>query len=163
MDSRHIEELLERYWACETTLEEEAMLRRFFCEEDVPSSLLPYRDLFVYQQTQSEAHLSADFDARILEKIEQAPVVKARRVTLFTRLMPMLKAAAAIALLLLLGNLLEHSFSVGQQDIIPSDTIGNQISAPSVALSEENVKVEKLATDSLDVVKVLDKEELNNN
>ena len=34
MDSRHIEELLERYWACETTLEEEVMLRRFFCEED---------------------------------------------------------------------------------------------------------------------------------
>lgn len=163
MDSKQIEQLLERYWACETNIEEEAMLRRFFCEEEVPSSLLPYRDLFVYQQKQSEAHLSADFDARILEKIEQAPVVKARKVTLITRLMPMLKAAAAIALLLLLGNLLQHSFSVGQQEIIPSDTIGNQISAPSVALSEENVKVDNLATDSLDAVKVLDKEEVNNN
>lgn len=163
MDSKQIEQLLERYWACETNIEEEAMLRRFFCEEEVPSSLLPYRDLFVYQQKQSEAHLNADFDARILEKIEQAPVVKARKVTLITRLMPMLKAAAAIALLLLLGNLLQHSFSVGQQEIIPSDTIGNQISAPSVALSEENVKVDNLATDSLDAVKVLDKEEVNNN
>lgn len=163
MDSKQIEQLLERYWACETNIEEEAMLRRFFCEEEVPSSLLPYRDLFIYQQKQSEAHLSADFDARILEKIEQAPVVKARKVTLITRLMPMLKAAAAIALLLLLGNLLQHSFSVGQQEIIPSDTIGNQISAPSVALSEENVKVDNLATDSLDAVKVLDKEEVNNN
>ena len=163
MDSKQIEQLLERYWACETNIEEEAMLRRFFCEGEVPSSLLAYRDLFVYQQKQSEAHLSADFDARILEKIEQAPVVKARKVTLITRLMPMLKAAAAIALLLLLGNLLQHSFSVGQQEIIPSDTIGNQISAPSVALSEENVKVDNLATDSLDAVKVLDKEEVNNN
>ena len=163
MDSKQIEQLLERYWACETNVEEEAMLRRFFCEEEVPSSLLPYRDLFIYQQKQSEAHLSADFDARILEKIEQVPVVKARKVTLITRLMPMLKAAAAIALLLLLGNLLQHSFSVGQQEIIPSDTIGNQISAPSVALSEENVKVDNLATDSLDAVKVLDKEEVNNN
>lgn len=163
MDSKQIEQLLERYWACETNIEEEAMLRRFFCEEEVPSSLLPYRDLFVYQQKQSEAHLSVDFDARILEKIEQAPVVKARKVTLITRLMPMLKAAAAIALLLLLGNLLQHSFSVGQQEIIPSDTIGNQISAPSVALSEENVKVDNLATDSLDAVKVLDKDEVNNN
>ena len=163
MDSKQIEQLLERYWACETNIEEEAMLRRFFCEEEVPSSLLPYRDLFVYQQKQSEAHLSVDFDARILEKIEQAPVVNARKVTLITRLMPMLKAAAAIALLLLLGNLLQHSFSVGQQEIIPSDTIGNQISAPSVALSEENVKVDNLATDSLDAVKVLDKEEVNNN
>ena len=163
MDSKQIEQLLERYWACETNIEEEAMLRHFFCEGEVPSSLLPYRDLFVYQQKQSEARLSADFDARILEKIEQAPVVKARKVTLITRLMPMLKAAAAIALLLLLGNLLQHSFSVGKQEIIPSDTIGNHISAPSVALSEENVKVDNLATDSLDAVKVLDKEEVNNN
>ena len=152
MDSKQAEKLLERYWACETTLEEEAQLRRYFSEEEVHSSLQPYRTLFVYQQQQSEAGLSADFDARVLAEIADAPVVKARRVTLITRLMPMLKAAAAIALLLLMGNLLKQSFTAGQRDIIPTDTIGNQISVPSVALTDEAAIAEK---DSLDVVNVL--------
>jgi len=154
-DSRKIEELLERYWACETTVEEEAQLRAFFNEEDVPAAWLPYKDLFVYEQRQQEACLSGDFDARVLAQIEEAPVVKARKVTLITRLMPMLRAAAAIALLLLMGHFLEHSFTVGQQDIIPTDTIGNQISAPSVALSEEAASAEKQQADSLEVTKVL--------
>lgn len=152
MDSKQAEQLLERYWACETTVEEEAQLRAFFSGDDVPSSLLPYRDLFVYTQRQSEARLSADFDARVMAQITDAPVVKARRVTLLTRLMPMLKAAAAITLLLLMGNFLKHSFTAGQQDIIASDTIGNQISAPSVALTDEADIAEK---DSLEVVNVL--------
>ena len=152
MDSKQAEQLLERYFACQTTLEEEAQLRHYFCGEDVPASLRPYRDLFVYTQKQSEAGLSADFDARVMAQITDAPVVKARRVTLLTRLMPMLKAAAAITLLLLMGNVLKHSFTSGQQDIIAADTIGNQISAPSVALTEEAPIAEK---DSLEVVNVL--------
>ena len=52
MDSKYIEQLLERYWQCETSLEEEAQLRTFFMEGDVPGHLLRYKDLFVYQQLQ---------------------------------------------------------------------------------------------------------------
>ena len=54
MDSKYIEQLLERYWQCETSLEEEAQLRTFFMEGDVPGHLLRYKDLFVYQQLQQE-------------------------------------------------------------------------------------------------------------
>ena len=74
-DFKYIEQLLERYWQCETSLEEEAQLRTFFTEEDVPEHLSRYKDLFVYQQLQQEEHLGADFDARVLAEIE-APVVK---------------------------------------------------------------------------------------
>ena len=80
MDFKYIEQLLERYWQCETSLEEEAQLRTFFTEEDVPEHLSRYKDLFVYQQLQQEEHLGADFDARVLAEIE-APVVKDRRKT----------------------------------------------------------------------------------
>ena len=48
MDSKYIEQLLERYWQCETSLEEEAELRAFFSGSDVPKHLLRYKDLFVY-------------------------------------------------------------------------------------------------------------------
>jgi len=54
MDCKYIEQLLERYWQCETSLEEEAQLRAFFNGSDVPEHLLRYKDLFVYQQLQQE-------------------------------------------------------------------------------------------------------------
>ena len=110
MDYKYIEQLLERYWQCETSLEEESILRSFFQQEDVPAHLLRYRDLFVYQQVQAEVKLGDDFDAKILAQIEK-PVVKARRLTLTTRLMPLFKAAAVVAIILSLGNVTQHSLS----------------------------------------------------
>ncbi len=108
MDCKYVEQLLERYWQCETSLEEEAQLRHFFAGEEVPAHLLPYKSLFVYQQVQQEEGLGADFDARILAQVE-TPVVKARRLTLRHRFMPLLKAAAVVALMLSLGNVAQHT------------------------------------------------------
>ena len=148
MDFKYIEQLLERYWQCETSLEEEAQLRTFFTEEDVPEHLSRYKDLFVYQQLQQEEHLGADFDARVLAEIE-APVVKARRMTLTARFMPLFKAAAAVAVVLSLGNVMQHSFFADVREVA-ADTIGKQISAPSVALSGDRAAThEKQILDSL--------------
>ena len=69
MDSKYIEQLLERYWQCETSLEDEAELRAFFSGSDVPKHLLRYKDLFVYQQLQQEVHLCEDFDALVLAEV----------------------------------------------------------------------------------------------
>ena len=77
MDYKDIEQLLERYWQCETSVEEESVLRDFFSREDVPAHLLRYKNLFVYQQVQQEVGLGEDFDARILAQVE-TPVVKAK-------------------------------------------------------------------------------------
>ena len=43
MDYKYIEHLLERYWQCETTLQEENILRSFFSQEEVPVWLLKYK------------------------------------------------------------------------------------------------------------------------
>ena len=40
MDYKYIEQLLERYWQCETSLEEEQILQAFFRQEDIPVHLL---------------------------------------------------------------------------------------------------------------------------
>ena len=123
MDFKYIEQLLERYWQCETSLEEEAQLRAFFKEYDVPEHLLRYKDLFVYQQLQQEEQLSEDFDARVLAEIE-VPVVKARRMTLIARFMPLFKAAAVVAVVLSLGNVMQHSFFSDVKEVAAVDTIG---------------------------------------
>ena len=46
MDYKYIEQLLERYWECETSLEEENILRTFFSQDNIPVSLLRYKSLF---------------------------------------------------------------------------------------------------------------------
>lgn len=164
MDSKLIEQLLNRYFSGETTVQEEALLRDFFCEDNVPASLESYKDLFVYQQLSAEDKLGADFDERMLSMV-QAPVVKARKVTLLIRLMPMFKAAAAVAFLLLLGNVVEHSLSSGGvNEIAATDTIGEQITAPSVAVTDE-VLVNDQPADSLEVPVnvILKNDNLNNN
>ena len=144
-----MEQLLERYWRCETSLEEEARLRAFFSEGDVPEHLLRYKDLFVYQRLQQEERLGEDFDARVLAEVE-VPVVKAKRLTLTARLMPLFRAAAAVAVVLSLGNVMQHSFFTDVEEVTAADTIGKQISAPSVALSGEGaVTHEQQLIDSL--------------
>ena len=149
MDSKYIEQLLERYWRCETSLEEEARLRVFFSGDNVPKHLLRYKDLFVYQQLQQEECLGEDFDARVLAEIE-VPVVKAKRMTLTARFMPLFKAAAVVAVVLSLGNVMQHSFFSDVKEVAAADTIGKQISAPSVALSGDMTVIhEKQLIDSL--------------
>lgn len=110
MDYKYIEQLLERYWQCETSLEEECILRSFFQQEEIPASLLRYKSLFVYQQAQEDIKLGDDFDAKILAQIEK-PVVKARRLTLTGRLMPLFKAAAVVAIIVSLGNITQRSLA----------------------------------------------------
>jgi len=109
MDYKYIEQLIERYWQCETSVFEEQILRSFFSQEEIPAHLLPYKEVFVYQQTQKEVKISADFDERVLAAIE-APVVKARHLTLTSRFMPLMRAAAMVALVITLGNVAQRSF-----------------------------------------------------
>ena len=103
MDYKYIEQLLERYFQCETTLEEEEILRTFFLQEDVPVWLMKYQTLFNYEARQEEP-LGDEFDERVLAVIEQGEPVKARVLTMTQRLKPLFKAAAIVAIVLTLGN-----------------------------------------------------------
>ena len=87
MDYKYINQLLERYWRCETTLEEEQILRSFFSQTDVPEDLRKYRTLFLYEQTQPKTcRLGEDFDERMMSLIAEPAKVKARRITMRERL-----------------------------------------------------------------------------
>lgn len=108
MDYKYIEQLMERYWNAETTLEEESILRSFFRQENIPAEMEPLRALFTDEA--SNEVLGDDFDARMLEMIreEEAPkAVKAREITLTHRLMPLFKAAAVVAIILTIGGALQ--------------------------------------------------------
>ena len=131
MDYKYIEQLLERYWQGETTLQEEAILRNFFSQPDIPEHLRTYQPLF---DLEKEEPLGDDFDERILGMIEEEEQPKAKIVTLTSRLMPLFKAAAIVAIILTLGNAAQAPWNYGWDD--PKDEYAkfHQQNADSVRL-----------------------------
>ena len=114
MDYKYIQQLLERYWQGETTLQEESILRTFFSQDDLPAELKQYQSLFTCE-LQKEEPLGDDFDARILEMVgEEMP--KAKTITLASSLKPLFKAAAIVAIVLTLGNAAQAPWDRGWDD-----------------------------------------------
>ncbi len=112
MDYKYITQLLERYWECQTTLEEENILRAFFSQDDIPASLLQYCDLFVYETVEPKTDvLGQEFDDKILAIISEGEPVKAKIVSMRQRMMPLFRAAAAVAIFLTVGNAMQMSLN----------------------------------------------------
>ena len=140
---------MERFWKCETSQEEEGILRAFFRQKDIPQSLEPYRSLFVYEDEAKETKLGADFDEKMLKLVEQ-PSVNARRITLALRLRPLFKAAAAVAIVLVLGNAAQRSFSRSDKDTYKDPKAAyDEISEAFHNMSEE--LLEQQRADSLSI------------
>lgn len=123
MDYKYIEQLLENYFACTTTLQEEQILRSFFSQEDVPGHLVQYAELFQYATAAKEETLGEDFDQRMMARIEATEEKstmteekpKARIVKMTTRhFAPFFKAAAVVAMALTIGRAAEHA--IGEQE-----------------------------------------------
>ena len=109
MDYKYIEQLIERYFTCETTLQEEQILRSFFSQGNVPSNLSEYADLFRYESSESNIHLGEEFDARMMELVERKSGMKNKVVSIRGKFTPLFKAAAIVAIVLTIGNAAEQS------------------------------------------------------
>jgi len=153
LKKEYIEQLLERYFNAETTLEEESTLRDFFSQGDVPADLQQWSALFV---ANDDEVLGADFDERILSMIDatpaDTPVVKARVITLSQRLMPLFKAAAVVAIILTLGGALQAPFDSTWNT--PDDYARYQQELDSVAAMSP-VQAENITDVAIDSTNVL--------
>lgn len=148
MDYKYIDQLLERYWSGETTLEEEQILRSFFSQPDVPAEMAKYRSLFLYEQTEPKTDvLGDDFDERILSMIDEQPAVRARVVTLRQRLVPLFKAAAIVAIILTLSNAAQVSFMPKEQ--VTVSTVDHLHHGANVAMGDSS-RIDTLKQSSLD-------------
>src|SRR5215204_5341894 len=71
MDSKRINELISKYWNCETSLEEEAELRLHFKSGNIPDELRETASLFQYFEENKKKSLSdVSFDGQVMEKIK---------------------------------------------------------------------------------------------
>ena len=104
MEYKDIEALLEKYFEGETKLEEEAELRAFFREADVPQHLEKYRSMFNMFSEEQAVTLPETFESRLDKAIldTEADENKRGNGTIFS-LPRRLVQAAAIALLIIAG------------------------------------------------------------
>jgi len=137
MDYKYINQLLERYWAGETSLEEEQILRSFFSQPNVPEELKQYRCLFIYEQTEPATDvLGDDFDEQLMSIIERPRPVKARVLTIGQRFAPLFKAAAVVAIILTLSNAAQSSFR--DDDYTNVTSFERPVQGVSVALNDSS-------------------------
>jgi hypothetical protein len=72
MDSEKINDLLEKYWNCETTVEEEKQLREYFRGPVIPESLADTAVLFRYFEERRKKNLTdITFDSQVIRKISK--------------------------------------------------------------------------------------------
>lgn len=149
MDYKYIEQLLERYWECQTTLEEEAILRSFFAQDSVPVGLLQYRQLFLAPTNEkNEAKLDDNFDERIIAIIENDKPVKAHVITFSQRLRPFFRAAAIVAITFTLGT-------AAQKALEPNDApYPEQYSTPEVQKGTSVAVSDSIKTDTMKVSEI---------
>ena len=149
MDYKYINQLLERYWAAETTLEEEKILRTFFSQAEIPAELKPYQSLFAYEgSAKSNEKLGADFDERMLAMVGESAEETARTITLRQRLMPLFRAAAIVAVILTLGNAIQKPFSDDETvgNIVGIENVGEGV---SVAINIDSATIDTMRQSNL--------------
>lgn len=71
MDLHEVEQLLERYWQCETSVEDEQRLRDFFAAGNIPSSLKGPSDLFLFLSAEKGKTLALNFEGTVTKKLKE--------------------------------------------------------------------------------------------
>ena len=155
MDYKYINQLLDRYWKGETSLEEEEILCAFFSQDELPAELKPYQALFSYEMGEAKQEaLGDDFDRKMMAMIEDEYAKEPNRakvVSLTDRLKPLFKAAAIVAIFLTLGNALQVPFQNTAEDNVGNVGYTKSGKGVSVALGD-SATVDSMQRTGLDPV-----------
>ena len=155
MDYKYINQLLDRYWKGETSLEEEEILRAFFSQDELPAELKPYQALFSYEMGEAKQEaLGDDFDQKMMAMIEDEYTKKphkAKVISLTERLKPLFKAAAVVAIILTLGNAVQVPFQ--SNDIDSVENVGYIKSGKGVSVAMgDSASVDSMQRTGIDQV-----------
>ena len=155
MDYKYINQLLDRYWKAETSLEEEEILRAFFSQDELPAELKPYQALFSYEMGEAKQEtLGDDFDQKMMAMIEDEYTKKpnkAKVISLTKRLKPLFKAAAVVAIILTLGNAVQVPFQ--SNDIDSVENVGYIKSGKGVSVAMgDSASVDSMQRTGIDQV-----------
>ena len=113
MDFNRVEILLERYWNCASTVEEEKELKSLLNSADVPDNLQDSAALFKYFEQQKRATLDEKFDQVIVDKIKRqhSPIVR----KLNSSFQNYMKVAAAVLVVLAASFIFRMEYWQGEK------------------------------------------------
>jgi len=140
MELDKIEKLLEQYWNCETTMEEEKQLKAFFKRGDYPDHLKEVALLFGYYREQSDKEIADEsFDEMLTEKLQVSKTIVINNKTFYR----FLKVAAAISIIFIAGILAnKYQTDYGNNITMTEDTF----TTPEEAYEETKRALHLLST-----------------
>lgn len=146
MDYKYIDQLIDRYFRAETTLDEERILRAFFRQSDLPEKLERVAPLFRFaDEAELRETLGPDFDEQARAAAgEPAAKVRRPRLAIFT---PLLRAAAVVALVVLAADFAQRDSRPAA--IAPASAAADTYSDPQEAYSQVEDAL-NLISDGLD-------------
>ena len=97
MEFNNINQLLDKYWEGETSLQEEETLKQYFQNGKVAQEHRQFQALFQFFKEEQDVMISDDFEKRLLQKIENEPQAKVRKL----KWMSSIRTIAAVGIILL--------------------------------------------------------------
>ncbi|HZY78934.1 MAG TPA: hypothetical protein VFE50_05380 [Cyclobacteriaceae bacterium] len=126
MDSKEIGQLLEKYWNCETSLEEEQLLRSYFNGPDVPEQLKDAAELFRFFEGERRRTLSESFDSDMMRTVKKTE--RKAKVVSMVRWVQVARIAAGVLVVVVAGYFVRNEV----MKTTPEDTFSD----PRQALEE---------------------------
>lgn len=71
MDLLELDQLLDKYWKCETSLEEERLLQDYFRSGDIPKGMNAAAALFQFFETEKGKSLGNNFEGLVTKKLKE--------------------------------------------------------------------------------------------
>lgn len=143
MDSNRIAILLERYWNCVSTVEEEQELKAYFEQEEIAEEFKEVASLFNYYNKQRTLTLEdKGFDKRIIEKVSISREPKVRKLeTNFQNYM----RVAAVIVIVITGSLV-FRMGIWQGEKPPLVMVEDTFTTPEEAYAETKKAFELIAS-----------------
>ena len=148
MDSKK-EQLLEKYWLAESSLEEEQELKALVAAEESNESNEELKALFDHFDSEVKMELGADFDEEVLAAITAEPETKViNMATYFKRYISV--AAAAVVVLVSSYLFMQNQNSYTQEDTFDSPEaayaeLKKQLSAFAMYMDKGNAKISEMS------------------
>lgn len=125
MDLKRIKALLEKYYKGETSLEEEKILKEYFCKENIDAEFIPDKDIFMYQiQENEDIHNVPDISNEIWESLNSCEENKDKKNNKLAYVF--LRIAAGILILVGSYYIISDQVLNTDQNIIIKDTFSER-------------------------------------
>jgi hypothetical protein len=131
MDSKEVGQLLEKYWNCETSLEEEQVLRSYFNGPDVPDQLKDAAQLFRFFENERQRALTSDFDHDVLRSVKKTE--RTTKVISMVRWVRVARIAAGVLVMVAAGYFIRNEVMKSKDQ---TQALTDTFSDPKDALEE---------------------------